>query len=186
MVDTHSSVAFAKLYETKTPVTAADTLNDRVLPFFEEQEVVVQRVLTDRGTEFCGRDDQHPYEPFLAMNESEHTKTRAPRPQTNGICERFHQTCLNEFYKVTFRKKIYSRLQELQKDLDQFIFYDNNERSHQGMRCQGRTPMQTFQEGLLIAYQKQISAGDAAENGPVTSSSEAASPACSNTGLGVF
>jgi transposase InsO family protein len=184
VVDTYSSVAFAKLYETKTPVTAADTLNDQVMPFFEDNEVVVQRVLTDRGTEFCGRDDQHAYELFLELNEIEHTRTKAQHPQTNGICERFHQTCLNEFYKITFRKKIYSSLVELQQDLDQFIFYYNCERSHQGMRCKGKTPIQTFKEGVLIAYQKQIAPGDAAENGQ-HSSSEAAAPDCSNIGSGV-
>ena len=32
-VDTYSKVAFAKLYTTKIPITAADLLNDKVLPF---------------------------------------------------------------------------------------------------------------------------------------------------------
>ncbi len=181
VIDTYSAVAFAKLYETKNQVTAADTLNDRVLPFFEAKQVIVQRVLTDRGTEFCGRDDQHAYELFLAMNDIEHTKTKAQHPQTNGICERFHQTCLNEFYKITFRKKVYATLVELQQDLDRFMAYYNEERTHQGKRCQGRTPIQTFEAGLPIAFEKQIDPGAAAENGP-PSSSEAAAPACSNIG----
>jgi hypothetical protein len=59
-IDTYSKVAFAKLYDRKTPVTAADLLNDRVLPFFEEQDLVLSRVLTDRGTEYCGT-DSHEY-----------------------------------------------------------------------------------------------------------------------------
>jgi len=82
VVDTHSSVAFGKVYAAKVPVTAADLLNDRVLPFFEQQGVPVLRVLTDRGTEFCGAADKHPYELFLQLNEIEHTrrKARAPRP----------------------------------------------------------------------------------------------------------
>ena len=185
VIDTYSAVAFAKLYETKNQVTAADTLNDRALPFFEEKEVIVQRVLTDRGTEFCGRDDQHAYELFLAMNEIEHTKTKAQHPQTNGICERFHQTCLNEFYKITFRKKVYATLEELQQDLDRFMEHYNRERTHQGRRCQGRTPVQTFETGLALAYEKQLNTGAAAENGP-NSSSEAAAPACSDIGIEVI
>ena len=124
-IDTYSSVAFAKLYETKVPVTAADCLNDRVLPFFQERGVDVLRMLTDRGTEYCGRDDRHPYELYLALNEIEHTRTKAKHPQTNGICERFHQTCLDEFYKVTFRKKIYRSLDQLQADLDDFVRHYN-------------------------------------------------------------
>jgi transposase InsO family protein len=183
VIDTYSAVGFAKLYPCKNQLTAADTLNDRVMPFFEEKQVVVQRVLTDRGTEFCGRDDQHAYELFLQLNQIDHTRTKANHPQTNGICERFHQTCLNEFYKINFRKKLYTSLPELQMDLDKFIDYYNRERTHQGKRCLGRTPIQTFEMGLPIAYEKQIDPGAAAENGPVTSSSEAAAtPGCSNIG----
>ena len=54
-IDTYSKVAFAKLYDRKTPLTAADLMNDRVVPFFDEHEIAVSRVLTDRGTEFCGK-----------------------------------------------------------------------------------------------------------------------------------
>ena len=60
---------------------------------------------------------QHDYELYLALNDIEHTKTKVRHPQTNGICERFHKTILNEFYQITFRKKIYTTLDELQKDL---------------------------------------------------------------------
>jgi transposase InsO family protein len=93
-VDTYSKWATAKLYTTKTPITSADLLNDRVLPFFEEQGMGVLRILTDRGTEYCGKAEQHDYELFLAVNDIEHTKTKARHPQTNGICERFHKTIL--------------------------------------------------------------------------------------------
>lgn len=155
-MDTYSSVAFAKLYTAKVPVTAADTLNDRVLPFFDDQGVDILRILTDRGTEFCGAPDKHPYEIFLQYHEIEHTKTRARRPQSNGICESFHKTVLNEFYRVTFRKKIYRDLRELQKDLDEWIKYYNNSRTHQGKRCQGRTPMQTFMDSLELVKQKNL------------------------------
>ncbi len=149
-------MGFAKLYDTKVPVTAADILNDRVLPFFEDHEVDVLRILTDRGTEFCGNPDRHPYQLYLQMNDIEHTRTRAKNPQTNGICERFHQTSLNEFYRVAFRKKVYLSIDELQKDLDEWLNWYNNERTHQGKRCLGRTPMQTFLEGIELAKQKRV------------------------------
>jgi transposase InsO family protein len=121
VMDTYSSVAFAKLYTNKVPVTAADVLKDRVLPFFEKEQVPLIRMLTDRGTEYCGRLDTHPYELFLQLNEIEHTKTKARHPQTNGICERFHKTVLNEFYRVEFRRKIFHSLDELQQDLDSWL-----------------------------------------------------------------
>jgi len=156
VLDTFSSVAFAKVYTAKIPVTAADILNDRVLPFFEDQKIPVLRILTDRGTEYCGSLDRHPFQLYLQLNDIDHTKTKAKSPQTNGICERFHQTVLNEFYRIAFRKKIYSDLEILQADLDEYLHRYNNERTHQGKRCKGRTPMVTFAEGKKIFNDKNI------------------------------
>jgi transposase InsO family protein len=156
VIDTYSSVGFAKLYTAKIPVTAADTLNDRALPFFEQHGIPVLRVLTDRGTEFCGSPDKHPYELYLQLQDIEHTKTKVKSPQTNGICERFHQTVLNEFYKITFRKKLYSDIDALQKDLDEYIDWYNTERTHQGIRCKGKTPMETFTEGKQLFNEKNL------------------------------
>ena len=155
-VDTYAKTAQAKLYKTKTPITAADMLNDKVLPFHEEHDLPVLRILTDRGTEYCGRADRHDYQLFLAINDIEHTKTKVRSPQTNGICERFHKTILQEFYQVTFRKKIYETIEQLQIDLDQWIDYYNNERTHQGKVCEGRTPMQTLLDGKRIWKEKFV------------------------------
>ena len=155
-VDTYSKVAFAKLYTTKTPITAADMLNDRVLPFFEQHELPMLRILTDRGTEYCGKADRHDYQLYLALNDIDHTKTRVKSPQTNGICERFHKTILQEFYQVTFRKKIYTDMASLQKDLDEWLAYYNNERTHQGKMCCGRTPMETLVDGKKIWQEKLL------------------------------
>ena len=155
-VDTYSKVAFTKLYTTKTPITAADLLNDKVLPYFAEQNVPVLRMLTDRGTEYCGKLEQHDYQLYLAMNDIEHTRTKAASPQTNGICERFHKTILQEFYQVTFRKKIYQSMEQLQADLDQWVAHYNDERTHQGKMCCGRTPAETFEDGKKIWLVKMI------------------------------
>ncbi len=155
-VDTYSKVAFAKLYTTKTPITAADLLNDRVLPLFEHHELSVLRILTDRGTEYCGRAEKHDYQLYLALNDIDHTKTKVKSPQTNGICERFHKTILQEFYQVTFRKKLYEDIESLQSDLDVWINYYNTERTHQGKICCGRTPMETLEAGKQIWKEKFI------------------------------
>ena len=143
VIDTYSKVGFAKLYDTKTPITAADTLNDRVLPFFEEQGIIVSRVLTDRGTEYCGNPQSHDYELYLAVENIDRTRTKARSPQTNGICERFHKTMLTEFYQVALRKKLYPSIAELQADLDVWMRDYNTVRTHQGRWCYGKTPMQT-------------------------------------------
>lgn len=155
-VDTYSKVAFAKLYKTKTPITSADILNDKVLPFFESYDLPMLRILTDRGTEYCGKVEQHDFELYLAVNGIEHTKTKARHPQTNGICERFHKTILQEFYQVTFRKKIYETLEGLQEDLDIWINEYNFNRTHQGKMCCGRTPIQTLLDGIQKWREKNI------------------------------
>ena len=156
-IDTYSKVAFAKLYDRKTPLTAADLLNDRVVPFFEAHEVRLSRVLTDRGTEYCGT-DRHEYELYLAVEDIDHTRTKVKSPQTNGICERFHKTVLNEFYRVAFRKKIYSTLDVLQADLDAWLKLYNEQRPHQGRWCYGKTPTQTFIDSIPLAKEKMIAA----------------------------
>lgn len=153
-VDTYSKWAAAKLYTTKTPITAADLLNDRVLPFFAEQGMGVLRILTDRGTEYCGKPESHDYQLYLALNDIEHSKTKANHPQTNGICERFHKTILQEFYQVAFRRKIYRSIEDVQSDLDDWIAHYNNERTHQGKICCGRTPMQTLLEAKGVWERK--------------------------------
>jgi transposase InsO family protein len=155
-IDTYSAVAFAKLYTTKQPINSADLLNDQVLPFFDQHELPLLRVLTDRGTEFCGRADAHDYELFLALNDIEHSRTKAKSPQTNGICERFQKTVLDEFYRIAFRRKIYPTLEELQRDLFEWLESYNTQRPHQGKRCQGKTPMITFLENLPLAKEKLL------------------------------
>jgi len=155
-IDTYSKVAFAKIYDRKNALVAADMLNDRVLPFFEEYDVPLLRVLTDRGSEYCGRHDQHEYELYLAIENIDHSKTKARSPQSNGICERFHKTVLNEFYRVAFRRKIYNSIGELQSDLDEWIKEYNEERTHSGKYCYGKTPMNTFKSSLQVVKEKMI------------------------------
>lgn len=157
-VDTYSKVAFAKLYDRKTPITTADLLNDRVVPFFDAQEVKLCRILTDRGTEYCGNPERHEYELYLAIEDIDHSRTKTKSPQTNGIVERFHKTALDEFYRVVFRKKVYRSIAELQADLDAWVSTYNEAREHQGRWCFGKTPMQTFLDAKPIAQEKMIAA----------------------------
>ena len=155
-IDTYTRVAFAKLYDSKHAITSADVLNDRVVPFFEEQQIPLLRILTDRGTEYKGKLEHHQYELYLQIEGIEHSKTQVRHPQSNGICERLHRTMQEEFYSVTFRKKLYDSLEKLQADLDEWMHYYNQERPHSGRYCYGKTPMQTFIESLPLAKQKLL------------------------------
>jgi transposase InsO family protein len=155
-IDTYSRVAFAQLYTSKHAITSADILNDKVLPFFDEQQIPLLRILTDRGTEFNGRPENHEYELYLQIEGIDHSKTKVRHPQSNGICERLHRTMQEEFYAITFRKKLYQDLTTLQADLDVWLIHYNNERPHSGRYCYGKTPMQTFNESITLAKQKLL------------------------------
>jgi len=155
-IDTYCKVAFVKLYDRKNALVAADLLNDRVIPFYDAHEIPLLRMLTDRGTEYCGNREAHEYQLYLAVENIDHSRTRVKSPQSNGICERFQKTVLNEFYQVAFRKKIYTSIEELQVDVDVWIKEYNEHRPHSGKYCFGKTPMQTFLETLHLAKEKMI------------------------------
>jgi transposase InsO family protein len=155
-IDTYAKVALVKLYDRKNALVAADMLNDRVLPFYEQQDVPLLRILTDRGTEFCGQREHHEYQLYLAIENIDHTKTKARSPQTNGICERFHRTMQDEFYSVAFRKKLYTSLEQLQADADAWLSEYNETRPHSGKYCFGKTPLETFLSAKHLAQEKQL------------------------------
>jgi len=155
-IDTYSKVAFAKLYDRKNALVAAEMLNDRVVPFFDQHELPLLRVLTDRGTEYCGNRESHEYQLYLAVENIDHSRTKAKSPQTNGICERLHRTIQEEFYSTAFRKKLYRSLDELQSDLDDWLREYNTERSHSGKYCFGKTPLQTFLDSKRLAQDKML------------------------------
>jgi transposase InsO family protein len=155
-IDTYCKMAFVKLYDRKNALVAADMLNDRVIPWYDENEVKLLRILTDRGTEYCGNRERHEYQLYLAIEDIDHSKTKARSPQTNGICERFHKTIQDEFYAVAFRKKIYHSLDEIQEDADKWIEEYNTERTHSGKYCFGKTPWQTFLDSKKLADDKML------------------------------
>jgi transposase InsO family protein len=163
-IDTYTRVAFAKVYDRKTAITSADLLNDRVLPFFEQQGIPLLRILTDRGTEYKGKPEHHEFELYLRIEGIEHSKTQVKHPQSNGICERLHRTMQEEFYAVAFRKKLYDSLENLQADLDKWLQYYNQERPHSGRYCYGKTPMQTFLDSQSLALDKMLNSVPSEDN----------------------
>lgn len=155
-IDTYSKVAFAKLYDRKNALVAAEMLNDKVIPFFQSQEIPLLRILTDRGTEYCGKREYHEFQLYLTLEDIDHSKTKVRSPQSNGICERFHRTIQEEFYAVAFRKKIYSSIEQMQQDLDEWMNYYNEQRTHSGKYCFGKTPAETFADSLHLAKEKML------------------------------
>jgi transposase InsO family protein len=153
-VATYSTVAFAKLSDRKTSLTAADLLTDQGGPFFEEHEVPLRRILTERGTEGGGSPASHEDGWYVARENIAHTRTKVKSPRTNGMGERVHKTRLTEFYRLTFRKKLYTTWPELPADLEEGRRYSNEERVQQGRWCWGRPPMRTCLGTIPLAKEK--------------------------------
>ena len=143
-VDTYCSLGFAKLYTNKQAITAADMLFDRVIPFYEEQGIEIKHVLTDNGSEYCGRKMEHHYQIMLTLHGIKHRKTKVATPRTNGFVERFNRTVLDEFFRGILLRKYYYKLEELQKDLDKWLKFYNDKRPHLGYRNNGNTPIGSF------------------------------------------
>jgi transposase InsO family protein len=148
VIDAFCSLAFAKVYTSKMPITAADLLYDRVLPFYDALGVPVKTILSDNGREFSGRPEHHPYQLLLALHDIEHRTTKVRSPRTNGFVERMNRTLLDEHFRIKGREKWYESVEEIQADLDVFIEFYNLKRSHQGYRLNGRTPAQALREAL--------------------------------------
>jgi transposase InsO family protein len=154
VVDVFCSLAFAKVYNSKMPITAVDLLYDRVLPFYEALGVPVGAILTDNGREFCGKPETHPYELLAAMEGIEHRRTKIRSPRTNGFVERMNRTLLDECFRVEGRKTWYEDTDQIQADLDRFLDYYNLRRTHQGYRLQGRTPVAALCDALELPIEK--------------------------------
>jgi hypothetical protein len=128
------------------------------VPVFAAHEGPLSRILTERGTEYCGSPDPHEYELALAVETIDHTRTQGKSPQTTGIGERVHKTMLTEFYRIPFRKKIDSPWAELQADLDRWLTEYTGGRVHQGRWGYGRPPLPTFLDTIPLAQEKLLAA----------------------------
>ena len=139
-IDTYAGVAFAKLYCEKSPRSAVDLLEERVLPCFAAHDLRLRRVLTDRGTEFCGYVDCHPYEQFLWSCDIEHSWTHGSNCQSNHVCRAFHARIYREFYRDSFLSHDYRSLYDLQRDLDRWLESYNATRRGPGVPAKPHPP----------------------------------------------
>ena len=143
VIDTFGSFGFGYLHTGKVPEHAAYALYHEVIPFYKKHKIPIGAILTDNGKEYCGTAN-HPYEVFLELNDIAHRRTKVRKPRTNGFVERFNRTMLDEFFRVAMRKKVYRRIEDLQRDFNSWLYHYNYERPHQGYRNMGRRPAETL------------------------------------------
>jgi transposase InsO family protein len=145
-IDAYAGFGFAKAYMYKRAINAIDFLETKVLPVYGKFHIPLDIILTDNGKEYTTHwaNGKHEYETYLKHNHIRHTRIKPRTPQSNGMVERFNRTLLEEFYQIAMIKKVYSSLDQLQDDLDQFIYYYNFKRTNQRYRLKGKITYQKF------------------------------------------
>jgi len=148
-IDAYSNFGFAKVYTNKKADSAIDFVQTKALPVYEMFQIPLDRTLTDNGKEYTTHwvNGKHDYEIFLASCGITHTKIKPRCPKSNGMVERFNRTLLEEFYQIVMLKNVYTSLEQLQDDLDSFIYYYNFKRTNQGYHLKGKIPYQKFLDG---------------------------------------
>lgn len=117
-----------------------------------------ERALQEKG--FEGLMDRPPILKTFADETPDEVKEKVATPRTNGFVERFNPTILDEFFRETFRTEFYASVEEIHKDLDQWIHCYNHERPHRGYRNMGRRPIETIEQGKAV--KRQITQKEAA------------------------
>jgi len=148
-IDAYSNFSFAKVYLDKKADSAIDFVKSKVIPVYGILQIPLDRILTDNGKEYTThwKNGKHDYEIFLAKRGIRHSRIKPRCPKSNGMVERFNRTLLEEFYQIAMIKNIYTSLDQLQDDLDSFIYYYNFKRTNQGYRLCGKIPYQKFTDG---------------------------------------
>ena len=148
-IDAYSNFGFAKVYTNKKDDSAINFVKTKALPVYQMFQIPLDRILTDNGKEYTThwKNGKHDYEIFLASCGIRHTRIKPGCPKSNGMVERFNRTLLEEFYQIAMLKKVYTSLDQLQDDLDSFIYYYNFKRTNQGYRLKGKIPSQKFTDG---------------------------------------
>lgn len=137
--DAACSYAIATLVPRVTQAAATQFLQDRVVPGYRAAGHQVRAVLTDGGPEFQAR-----FTHACRIEGIEHRRTRPRHAWTNGFVERLQGTILTELWRVAFRRTYYTRVDQLERDLQAYLRFYNRDRPHQGYRLQGRTPASVF------------------------------------------
>jgi transposase InsO family protein len=136
-VDTASRWAIADLVVDDKTASAASRFVDLVRARLSELDVELDGVLTDNGPEFVGRI----FQDHLAAEGIAHHRIPPRSPNHNAVCERWHQTVLNEFYRPAFHRRRFDRVEDLDRALQTWLCRYNTQRPNHGDFMQGRTPL---------------------------------------------
>lgn len=141
-IDAYANFGLVKVYLNKKADSAKDFVKTKVIPGYGMFQIPLDRILTDNGKEYTTHweNGEHDYELFLASCGIRHTKIKPRCPKSNGMVERFNRTLLEDFYQIVMIKNVYTSLDELQDDLDQFIYDYNFKRTNQGYLLAGKIP----------------------------------------------
>lgn len=149
-IDLCSRYGWARLYTNKSAQSSMNFVEECLIPQFFVNNVTIESILTDNGTEFTDRK----FRKMLFDYEITHKRIPPGKPMLNGYCERFQRTILEEFYQPVFRKRFFSSIEELQTELTKFLVYYNFERAHFGITKTGAIPAETLKAKINVLRQR--------------------------------
>jgi transposase len=149
-IDLCSRYGWAHLYTSKEQFSNIDFLERCLIPKFFNNQIDLESVLMDNGTEFTGQK----FKQMLIDYDIKHIHIDKGKPVQNGYCERFQRTIHEEFYQPIFRKKFFKSLEALQYELDQYLVYYNFERAHFGLSPKGEIPINVFKSKKAVLRTK--------------------------------
>jgi transposase InsO family protein len=133
--DAAASFAWARVFVGDPRATVAAAFLRDVAKELGQVGWPLQRVLTDRGSEFKGA-----FDATCRKLRIRHTRTKPRHAFTNGFVERLQGTILHEHWRIEFRRRYFTRLHQLEHSLQSFLRLYNHDRPHRGYRTRGRTP----------------------------------------------
>jgi transposase InsO family protein len=141
-IDTHTRWAVVSLTADDHTAEAAAAFMDLAIERFADAGITLRGILTDRGPEFRGT----AFTSHIGHLGLRHTWTPPRSPNHNAVCERFHGTVLDEFYRVAFHREYFTTVERLDTQLHGWVTRYNTRRRNHGDYMQGRSPLTVLRQ----------------------------------------
>jgi transposase InsO family protein len=140
VIDDATRIAWVEVIPNVKKLTAMFSTM-RILSYFQKvHNIEFKELLSDNGSEFGGKNlknkEEHCFERMLIEMGIKHRYTRPYHPQTNGKVERFWKTIESDLLE----DMVFDSVEHLQDEIEQYLYYYNNERPHQGIN--GMNPVE--------------------------------------------
>lgn len=137
-VDVATRTAVVQLVVGDKSAAVAAAFLDHLKKALRKHGITLTGVLSDNGPEFVGK----AFKTRAAELGLVHHRIPPRSPNHNAVCERFHGTVLDEFYRPHFHRGRVEDIALLDRSLQAWLVDYNHHRPNHGDYMAGRTPLQ--------------------------------------------